>query len=49
MIAASSQPFRIGVHFDADEFPTNAVLTMADTTAQDGEFAITPGGIIGIK
>jgi len=48
-VCTSSQPFRIGVHFDADEFPTNAVLTMADTTAQDGEFAITPGGIIGFS
>lgn len=49
-IIAAVQPFRIGVHFDGDEYlpKQNADLTKVEDTAQNGEFLNFPGGIIGM-
>ena len=52
MLLASSQPFRIGVHFDGDEYIANTlVATMPANAAQTAdvhEVKVFPGGIIGL-
>merc|ERR1712154_186050 len=51
-VCTASAPFRIRVNFDEDEWRTNKVPTTAtnpDAAANDGEFAIRPGGIIGFS
>ena len=52
MIIASHQPFRIGVHFDGDEFIGNvkfgSMPTNANQNADVHEVKVNPGGIIGL-
>jgi len=51
-VCTASAPFRIRVNFDEDEWRTNAVpatASNADAAANDGEFAVRPGGIIGFS
>jgi len=48
-VCTSQQPFRIGVHFDADEYPNTTDPTADDTTAANGECLQFPGGIIGFS
>lgn len=45
---ATSVPFKVRVNFDENEFRSNANPATIDTNAQDGEFNIQPGGIIGM-
>jgi len=52
-VCTSSQPFRIGVHFDGDEYIANTlVATMPANAAQTAdvhEVKVFPGGIIGFS
>lgn len=49
-ILAAAMPFRVGVHFDNDEYlPSgNSELNTADGDASTGETTTAPGGIIGM-
>lgn len=54
MFIAFAQPFRVGVHFDADEYPTasaDAIITdaAAAATAAISETITATGGIVGKK
>ena len=48
-IIASVQPFRVGVHFDGDEYlpQGNSDFTTTEGEAIKGEIEDFPGGIIG--
>ena len=50
-LIAATQPFRVGVHFDGDEYLTgaNSDLTTAAIATIDDEFKDAPAGIIGMR
>jgi len=51
-VCTFAQPFRVGVHFDADEFPTVstiAIITAAAGTRATSETTTAPGGIVGFS
>ena len=48
IISATSVPFKVRVNFDENEFRSNANPATIDSNAQDGEFLVQPGGIIGM-